>query len=184
MSASPLFFRRVDKTNSADFEALFDAPGGPKYCWCMALRATPDEARTNRSAQGRSQILGRVASGVPIGLLGYRDGVATAWVSIAPKESFRGLGEPTAYPGQSIWSLTCMYIPRRERGAGLAHQLIAGAIDEARRQGAKIVEAYPVDPDAPSFRHMGFVAAFDRAGFTHVGLLGRRRHVVRLFIGQ
>jgi predicted GNAT family acetyltransferase len=77
-----------------------------------------------------------------------------------------------------------MYIPRRERGAGLAHQLIAGAIDEARRQGAKIVEAYPVDPDAPSFRHMGFVAAFDRAGFTHVGLLGRRRHVVRLFIGQ
>lgn len=182
MSAYPLVFRPVTADNSADFEALFDAPGGPKYCWCLAFRATPEEVKTNRSAEGRGQILSRVAAGIPIGVLGYRDGVPAAWISVGPKESFRRLGGPPTRPGEVIWSISCMYVPRRERGKGLAHQLIGAAIAEAGRQGANIVEAYPVDPDAPSYRHMGFVPAFEQAGFAHVGDEGRRRHVMRLTI--
>ena len=182
MRDAPLSFRPVTAETQADFEALFDAPGGPKYCWCMAFRATPEEVKTNRSAEGRGQILSRVAAGIPIGLIGYRDGVPLAWVSVGPKESFRRLGGPPTLAGEIIWSLSCMYVPRRARGEGLAHQLIAAAIGEARRQGATILEAYPVDPDAPSYRHMGFVGAFERAGFVHVGDEGRRRHVMRLTI--
>jgi GNAT superfamily N-acetyltransferase len=75
-----------------------------------------------------------------------------------------------------------MFVPRRERGHGLAHELIAAAIEQARAEGADMLEAYPVDPDAPSYRHMGFVSAFERAGFTHAGPEGRRRHVMRLTI--
>ena len=56
MSDAPLSFRPVTAETQADFEALFDAPGGPKYCWCMAFRATPEEVKTNRSAEGRGQI--------------------------------------------------------------------------------------------------------------------------------
>lgn len=50
----------------------------------------------------------------------------------------------------------------------------------ARKQGAKVVEAYPVDPDSPSYRFMGFVGLFEKAGFAKVGIAGTRRHVMRL----
>lgn len=180
--ADTLTFRPVTSANVGDFETLFDAKGSPKYCWCMAFRATPAEVKDAKGPARRKQILQRVEAGTPIGLVGYRDGEPAAWVSVAPKESFRRLGGPPTEPGQSIWSISCLFVPRATRGHGLAHQLIAAAVDHARKEGADIVEAYPVDPDAPSYRHMGFVPAFERAGFTHAGPEGRRRHVMRLTI--
>ncbi len=59
-------------------------------------------------------------------------------------------------------------------------RLLAGAIDHARANGATVVEAYPVDPDSPSFRFMGFVPVFAEAGFRDLGMTGTRRHVMRL----
>jgi hypothetical protein len=59
-------------------------------------------------------------------------------------------------------------------------RLIAAATDYARENGATVVEAYPVDPDAPSYRFMGFVPVFAEAGFAEIGRAGRRRHVMRL----
>jgi hypothetical protein len=59
-------------------------------------------------------------------------------------------------------------------------RLIAAAVDYARQNGATVVEAYPVDPDAPSYRFMGFVPVFAEAGFVEVGRAGYRRHVMRL----
>ena len=78
------------------------------------------------------------------------------------------------------WSLTCMFIARDHRKQGLSAQLIAGAANYAKRHKARILEAYPVDPDSPSYRHMGFVPAFERAGFVEVGREGTRRHVMHL----
>lgn len=43
-----------------------------------------------------------------------------------------------------------------------------------------MVEAYPVDPESPSYRFMGFVEMFADAGFREVGMAGRRRHVMQL----
>lgn len=57
--------------------------------------------------------------------------------------------------------------------------MIGAAIAYAKRKGATVVEAYPVDPDSPSYLHMGFVPAFAKAGFTKVGTAGTRRHVMR-----
>jgi hypothetical protein len=45
-----------------------------------------------------------------------------------------------------------------------------------------MVEAYPVDRDAPSYRYMGFVETFAAAGFRDEGMAGVRRHVMRLEI--
>jgi hypothetical protein len=53
-------------------------------------------------------------------------------------------------------------------------------VEHARRRGATVVEAYPVDPDSPSYRFMGFVSTFEAAGFREVGRAGARRHVMRL----
>jgi GNAT superfamily N-acetyltransferase len=101
-------------------------------------------------------------------------------VSVAPRETYRNLGGPPAEPGDSIWSIVCFYVPRKRRGEGLVHRLIAAAVGHAWSRGATIVEAYPVPPDAPSYRFMGFVPVFERAGFVDTGPAGVRRRVMRL----
>jgi hypothetical protein len=58
--------------------------------------------------------------------------------------------------------------------------LLQQAIAAARQAGAMALEAYPVDPDSPSYRFGGFVPFFAREGFQEVGRLGLRRHVMRL----
>jgi len=62
----------------------------------------------------------------------------------------------------------------------MVRRLIAAAVTHAKQSGATIVEAYPVPPDAPSYRFMGFVPVFIEAGFTDIGMAGTRRHVMRL----
>jgi predicted GNAT family acetyltransferase len=124
----------------------------------------------------------RLDAGTPIGVLAYDGSVPVGWVSVAPRETYRNLGGPPAQPGEVIWSIVCFFVPRRLRGAGMVHRLIAAAVDHARDEGATVVEAYPVDEDAPSYRYMGFVGTFRRAGFEERDRAGTRRHVMRLVL--
>ena len=143
-----LAFRPVTQATKDDFTAVFEGPGGPKYCWCMAFRATRDELKDTKSPARRRQMLGRIDAGTPVGLVGYLDGKPVAWVSVAPKDTFHGLGGPEPRDGEVVWSLTCMYVRRALRGAGHAHELIGAAAAHARARGATVLEAYPVDPDS------------------------------------
>jgi GNAT superfamily N-acetyltransferase len=88
-----------------------------------------------------------------------------------------------AGPDDTVWSVVCFFVPRRLRRRGLMRRLLLAAIETARRHGATVLEAYPVDPDAPSYRFMGFVPLFRAAGFKSVGRAGSRRHVMRLDLG-
>ena len=72
-SARPFTVREVTAGRWKDFEQLFEARGGPKYCWCMAWRATPEEARSRGGAPRKAAMSARVRAGVPVGLLGYLD---------------------------------------------------------------------------------------------------------------
>jgi len=175
-----LSFRPVTAANWRDFEALFEAPGAPKYCWCMVWRRSAEEAKLRDSPDRKRQMKARIDRGVPVGLLAYFDDAPIAWVSIAPRASYRNLGGPEPKPGETIWSLACFYIARAYRGQGVSRRLIAAAADYAGENGASIVEAYPVDAAAPSYRFMGFVPVFAAAGFTETGRAGTRRHVMRL----
>ena len=60
--------------------------------------------------------------------------------------------------------------------------LLDAAVRHAKKHGAHVVEGYPVDPDSPSYRHMGFVPLFKAAGFREMGREGSRRHVVQLAV--
>jgi len=168
----------VTTATRGDFERLFAAPGAPKYCWCMVWRRTAAEAKHHDAASKR-QMMERIAAGVPVGLVAYDGGEPVAWVSVAPRDTYRNLGGPPAAPGEVVWSIVCFFVPRRLRGQGIVRRLIAAAVDHARREGATVVEAYPVDQAAPSYRFMGFTSTFAAAGFREVGRAGTRRHVMR-----
>jgi GNAT superfamily N-acetyltransferase len=168
----------VDVTRWPDFERLFEAKGSPKYCWCMAWRATPAEAKHSDNAQRKAAIASRVRDGVPIGLLGYIEDEPVAWCSIAPRTTYRTLVR-NGSSDEGIWSIVCFFIVKQHRGEGLTRRMLAAAIEHARQQGAKVVEAYPVDEDSPSYRFMGFVPMFENAGFYEIGREGNRRHVMQ-----
>jgi hypothetical protein len=172
--------RPVTSANRRDFETFFSAPGAPKWCWCMVWRRSAAEAKRNDPANRKRQMMKRIAAGVPIGLLAYDGDQPVGWVSVAPRDTFRNLGGPDAKPGETIWSIVCFYVPRKQRGGGMIRRLIAAAVDHAAANGATAVEAYPVPADAPSYRFMGFTTTFAKAGFTDVGMAGTRRHVMRL----
>ncbi len=178
-----LSFREVSQATRGEFEAFFNAPGAPKYCWCMVWRRTAQEAKHHTGPDRHRQMMQRIAAGTPIGLIAYDGETAVGWVSVAPRETYRNLGGPQAQPGEVVWSIACFFVPRKRRGQGLVHQLIAGAVAHAKQNGATVVEAYPVPPDAPSYRFMGRVPVFEKAGFTDHGMAGTRRHVMRLEVG-
>jgi len=114
--------------------------------------------------------------------LAYLDGAPTAWCSVAPRLTYRKLGG-IVYDGvseEAVWSIVCFFVKRTARGRGIFERLLTDAIAYARANGAAIVESYPVDPDSPSFRFMGFVSSFEAQGFEEVGRAGSRRHIMAL----
>jgi GNAT superfamily N-acetyltransferase len=144
----------------------------------MAWRATPEEARHRSGASRKAAMARRIAAGIPVGLLGYLDGEPVAWCSIAPRSTYRRLVDDVSQDG--VWSIACFFVVRRLRGQGITRRLIDAAVDHAKSRGASIVEAYPVDPNSPSYRFMGFVHTFEAAGFHETGRAGTRRHVFQL----
>lgn len=174
-----LVFHEVTASRWTDFERLFESRGGPKACWCMVWRATPAEAKHKDGASRKAAIEGRVSAGIPVGLLGYLDGEPVAWCSVAPRSTYRRLVDDGS-SDEGIWSIACFFVARRLRGQGITQRIITAAVAHARAHGASIVEAYPVDPDSPSYRFMGFVPTFKGAGFSVVGRAGTRRHIMRL----
>ena len=80
---------------------------------------------------------------------------------------------------QKIWSIVCFFVSRPFRGRGMFQNMIAAAEQHAARNGATMLEGYPVDPDSPSYRFGGYVPAFEQAGYAVVGTKGSRRHIVR-----
>jgi GNAT superfamily N-acetyltransferase len=171
-----IYIRPVDHTNWPDFESLFQAKGGPSYCWCMAWRMTKEELKDNNSASRKRFIQQRVGSQTPIGLLAYVDKQAIAWCSVAPRESFQRLGGQQ--PLDKVWSIVCFFIKKEFRKKGLTARLIEEAKKYAKQQGANYLEAYPVESDSPSYRFMGFIHTFEQAGFRFVKKAGTRRHVM------
>jgi GNAT superfamily N-acetyltransferase len=159
-----------------DFETLFKSRGAPGYCWCMTWRMTKDELKNNNSKARKRFIKKRVSADVPIGLLGYIDNEPIAWCSIAPRETYQRLGGDEAI--EKVWSIACFFIKKEFRDQGLVDKLIAAAKKYAKKNGAKFLEAYPVKPDSPSYRFMGFINTFEKAGFKFVKNAGTRRQVM------
>ena len=177
-----LEFHAVGSDRWEDFEALFEARGGPKYCWCMVWRRMPKGASRSDSKAKKEAIKQIVEEDMPVGILGYIDGEPSAWCSIAPSDSYRELGG-SQFPmdaSECVWSIVCFFVPRRLRGQGITRQLICAAVERARQNGANVVEAYPVEPDSPSYKFMGIISSFEALGFKVVGRAGTRRHVMRL----
>lgn len=176
--------RAVTLDTFPDLARLFEARGGPDWCWCMAWRPKPARVTRTRGAEGKAlrkaEMRERVAAGQPVGLLAYEDGAPVGWVSTGPLNTFARLGGPKDVDPQATWAISCFYVARASRGQGLMRGLAEAALGTARDGGATLFQVTAVDRDSPSYRFMGPVALFETLGFEKVAMAGTRRHVMRL----
>jgi GNAT superfamily N-acetyltransferase len=165
-----------------ELAAFFGPSGAFAHCWCTWWRQTAAEFSHGvgeKGAPNRALMHSLVEAGSEPGLLAYRDGQPVGWVSVAPRPQYgriirsRRIGPaPGEAADERIWSVVCFWIPRRERGQGVANALLKGAVAHARARRATVLEAYPVDtaggrhPSANLFT--GTLTMFRRAGFEEV----------------
>jgi GNAT superfamily N-acetyltransferase len=164
--------RPVTRKNWSDFASLFEARGGPRYCWCSVHRF-PGHHRMSDTEKKRS-IHRLVTTAVPIGVIAYGGGMPVGWCSIAPRETYRTLERSRTMPRVTpektpTWAVLCFFVARPHRGRGAAHALLRGAISFARAEGAKVIEGYPFDSAGIRSTHRGHSSVFKAAGFRRNG---------------
>jgi GNAT superfamily N-acetyltransferase len=119
------------------------------------------------------------------GLVGYVDGAPAGWISLGPGENYLRLRRSRVMKpvdAKPVWSIVCTYVARPYRGQGIQHRLLTAAIDDARDEGAKTLEAYPVDKPERShddFMFFGSRSLYERAGFREVVRRSPTRVVMR-----
>lgn len=126
-----------------------------------------------------------VDGGTVPGLLAYDVSVPVGWISIGRREEFILLKQSRVLApvdDQPVWSIVCFYIAKSYRKKGLMLPLIQAAVEHARKNGAKIVEAYPMDP----YKRLGGVSAyvgittvFQKAGFVEAARRSEHHPVMR-----
>lgn len=177
-----------------DLETVFSARGCSvaRGCWCMAYRRSgaqkPLPTGKSRTEVNRADLKAIVGAGKTPGLIAYRDKVPVGWVSLAPREEFAKLKRsPVMKPvdDKPVWSVICFVVPSAYRGQGVARALLHGAIAYARKRGATLIEAYPVDKVGRSNDNdmwFGAKSMYDHAGFKEVARRKSTRPVVCLTV--
>jgi len=160
----------------ADLERLFGARGACGGCWCMTPRLPRKTYEAQKGAGNRRAMRALVDAGPPPGVLGYVGDEAVAWCAIEPRERFVQLSRSrilAPVDDAPVW-----------RGRGLQRPLVEGAVRWARSRGARLVEAYPIEPAGdrrvPSvFAWTGLASPFTAAGFVEVARRSPTRPILR-----
>jgi GNAT superfamily N-acetyltransferase len=184
-----LAVRPVTAERWADLEQLFGPRGAYSGCWCTWWQLSRSEFSRYSAAERKQVLQGIVASGQVPGVLAYLDERPVAWCSIGPRESYPGLERSrilARVDDRPVWSIVCFFVAREYRRRGLLVPLIQAAVEYAAQQGARIVEAYPVDPHGQAVEAVrsftGLAPAFERAGFVEVSRRSDRRPIMRCVI--
>jgi GNAT superfamily N-acetyltransferase len=149
---------------------------GPKQpqsnaCWCLSYRIPSKEnvALTGPARGERVQQL--VRENPPPGVLAYEGDEVVGWAAIHPRSdtAFATNRKIPHVDDLAVWSLWCVRVRPGHRKQGIAHHLVAGAVEFARGRGAPAVEAYPVANEGKkvdlTMAYVGTQALFERAGF-------------------
>lgn len=178
----------------ADLERVFDTPGDPRTCWCQYFKVTGAAWEAARPADLAPMLRDQARRGSPTpGLIAYVDDEPAGWVAVEPRDHYPRLrrsrvvkgGTVEAWDDASVWSIVCFVVRRDFRRQGVSGALLAAAVDHARAEGARVVEAYPIDvaefttSPAGSLYH-GTVSMFQAAGFADAADEPAMRHVMTL----
>ncbi len=182
-------FYPLTETRWHDFELLFGEKGACGGCWCMWWKLTRSEFEKNKGSSNKRAMLHLVTSGERPGILVYYKKQPVAWCAVAPREKYPALERSRVLQRvdeKPVWSVVCFFTNRQFRKLGLTVELLRFVVKYCQRQGAAIIEGYPVEPkknNLPAiFAWTGFVSAFRKAGFREVARRSPTRPIMRYII--
>ncbi|MCB1406771.1 MAG: hypothetical protein KDK01_11075 [Rhodobacteraceae bacterium] len=186
-----LVFRPLTPDLSADFLAVMGPSGACYGCWCTLFTMRPKARQATNADQRRQVMLDRIDAGPPPGLLMWHDGDPVGWMQIGPRALVPEWNNPrrssTPLPDApaddpGVWAITCFFLQSRVRGLGLSHTFVAAGLAHARENGARIVEASPMDRSKHSKSvglFVGSTSVFEKAGFDTVARQKPNRPLMR-----
>ncbi len=174
-----------------DLARVFGANGACAGCWCMWPRLSAAEFRRGKGAGNRRALRRLVAGGKRPGIIVYRGGEPVGWCAVAPREQYgrlEGSRVMARVDERPVWSVVCFFVVRTARGTGMTTALLRAAVDHAVKQGARIVEGYPLDAAgkrvADVFAWFGLASSFRRAGFKEVARRSKARPIMRYVVRE
>jgi len=186
MRPAKLEFHPLTRERWSDFARLFGPRGACGGCWCMWWRSAAADFARDKGEGNRRAFRRVVGCGPPPGILAYASGEPVGWCAFGPRQEYPRLARSRVLAPldeEPVWSITCFFVAKPWRGKGLTRQLVRAAELEAKRRGARILEAYPVDTSGGAlpdpFVYTGLPSTFEKAGFGEVARRSRTRPILR-----
>jgi GNAT superfamily N-acetyltransferase len=152
----------------------------------MSWRLHRAQYEQQKGARNKAAFKRIVVNGPPPGVLAYAGAKPVGWCALAPREVHARLENSRVLArvdGQPVWSVTCFFVAKSFRRAGVSVQLLKAGVDLAAKLGARMVEGYPVEPKKNPmpdvFAWTGIASAFRKAGFKEVARRSPVRPVMR-----
>jgi predicted GNAT family acetyltransferase len=171
------------------FEKLFGKQGACSGCWCIHWRVPPQDYVARRGPRAKAFFKRRVIKGPPPGMLAFDGAEAVGWLQIGPRADTPQWNSPRRAtaplkPGdaedETVWGATCFYIKASARGQGVMDALVAAGLEYARANGARVVEACPIDGKTGNVdAYVGVMSVFERAKFKEVARRKQNRPLMR-----
>lgn len=184
-----LSFAPATASRWRDIEKLFGERGACGGCWCMFWRRPRKEFDAGKGAGNKSALRRIVNAGEKPGIIAYNGKEPIAWCAVAPRERYVALERSRILKpvdAQPVWSISCLFIMKSYRRKGVSSQLLRAAVAFAAKQGARVVEGYPVEPSMEKmpdpFLWHGIPSAFKAAGFKEVLRRSKSRPIMRFEI--
>jgi len=121
-------------------------------------------------------------------VLVYDGDRCVGWCQFGPPAEVATIKNPKAY-AQGLaelpdWRIGCIVTNPKDRGKGVAATAVASALDEIRRTGGGVVEAYPEQteerpPQRGAYLQTGPEELYARYGFTRIRKIAKWRWVMR-----
>jgi GNAT superfamily N-acetyltransferase len=173
-----------------DFEALALRHNGVwGGCWCIWFHQN-SEIRRGTSEENKARKRSLVMQGRAHAALVYLEGKPVGWCQFGSPEEL-----PAIYHKKQVetsdytfpdWRITCIFVDKNYRGAGVAKAAIEGALDLIRQAGGGIVETYPQNTEgekvSSSFLYNGTQKLFESCGFQFVQSKGKNHSIMRIII--
>lgn len=174
------------------FADLFGPQGACYGCWCTYFRLPPKEREANDREANKAHMRARVMAGPPPGILAVENDQAIGWLQVGPKadvpqwNSKRRVSapQPDSQPEDgSVWAMSCFFVAKNARGKSVSRRLVAGGVEFARKNGARLIESCPMDSSkSPLSLFVGSSHVFREAGFEQVALRKEGRPLMRLVL--
>ncbi|MEO8528823.1 MAG: GNAT family N-acetyltransferase [Pseudolysinimonas sp.] len=156
-------------------------------CWCTYFHEdTADDHKKELGGPGFKKRM--VELGIAHAALVFEDDTVIGWAEYGSPVELPNIYHRKERDASGIdpatYRITCFFVDRDHRRAGVAYEALQGALDLIAAAGGGVVESYPNTlvegkKTSSSFLHNGTREMFEKAGFDYIRPLGLRKNVVR-----